>query len=98
MNGFMTRFSGCVSTFMSWCNISARPALSITSLTPREALLELISYSFKLDITDREFLKREFEYLCNLATLPLFYRLIFPRDLSLLPIVEEAILENLNTK
>jgi len=72
--------------------------ISITPLTPREALLELISYSFKLDIADREFLKQEFEYLCNLATLPLFHRLIFPRDLSLLPIVEEAILENLNTE
>jgi hypothetical protein len=72
--------------------------ISITPLTAREALLELISYSFKLDITDREFLKQEFEYLCDLATLPLFYRLIFPRDLSLLPIVEETILENLNTE
>jgi hypothetical protein len=73
-------------------------AISISPLRSPEAFIELVKYAFKLDITDRERLSEEFDYLSHMATLPLYYRLVFPRDLSLLPAVREAILENLSGK
>ena len=72
----------------------AGAAISINPLSPREALIELISYAYLLDITDRERLKEDFLRLSRLAVLPLFYRAAFPRDFSLLPAVRQAILDH----
>jgi hypothetical protein len=66
--------------------------IRITAVTPREALMELVKQTYLLDISDRQKLRVRFQSLARLAGLPLFHRLGFPRDLSLLPDVREAIL------
>lgn len=73
-------------------------AINITPISSQEVFIELVSYAYKLDITDREKLKQEFDCLGRVAALPLFYRLAFPRDFSLLPVVRESILNNLSER
>lgn len=70
-------------------------AISITPVSPPEALISLLQSSFRLDITDRERLRDEFECLTRIAQLSLFYRLTYPRDFAFLPAVQEAILRDL---
>lgn len=70
-------------------------AIRIAPLSPRAAFLELVSYTFKLDIDDQDMLKREFMLFDRIASRSLFYRLTFPHDFSLLPDVRQAILRNL---
>jgi hypothetical protein len=69
--------------------------IAMTPLSPRDAFLELVQYTFNMDIGDRERLEQDFEAFSRLSVLPLFYRLTFPRDLSLLPFIHRAIIENL---
>jgi hypothetical protein len=78
--------------------VSSANSISIAPLPPRQAFSELIRCAFRLDITDRERLREEFESLSRVAALPLFYRLAFPRDLALLSAVREAILEDLSAR
>jgi hypothetical protein len=78
--------------------VGGAKAVNISPLPPREAFMELVRYAFKLDITDRERLSEEFECLDRLVALPLLYRLAFPRDLSRLSAVREAILEDLSKR
>jgi hypothetical protein len=66
--------------------------IRITPLTKREALMELVNQTFRLDINDRTKLSNEFHWLAWAADLPIYYRLAFPRDLDLLPALLEAIL------
>jgi hypothetical protein len=66
--------------------------IRITPLTKREALMELVNQTFRLDINDRTKLSKEFHWLAWAADLPIYYRLAFPRDLALLPALLEAIL------
>jgi len=70
-------------------------AAEIRPVRPREAFLELIRYTFLLDVNDRLELRHEFEGLSRVTGLALTYRLAFRRDLALLPAVHRAILENL---
>jgi hypothetical protein len=70
--------------------------IEIAPLSAREAFMELVSYSFKLEVDDRQVLQREFRLLDRVAALPLFYRLIYPHDFSMLPAVHAAILEHLH--
>jgi hypothetical protein len=69
-------------------------SIIISPLPPREALMEMVQYTYRMDINDSDRLKQDFELLSRIATLPLFYRLTYPRDLALLNSVQEAILEN----
>jgi hypothetical protein len=78
--------------------VSHAHAIQLSPLPPREAFGELIRYAFRLDITDRERLREQFESLSRVVALPLVYRLAFPRDLSCLSAVREAILENLRAR
>jgi len=71
-----------------------RKFVSIVPLSVRDAFMELVKFTYLIDITDRQRLRQEFERLSRVAVLPLFYRLGFPRDFSLLPDVHRAILEN----
>jgi hypothetical protein len=75
----------------------AASGISIDPVPPRNALPELMEYTYVMDIDNREDLKDKFERLSGLATLPLCYRLAFRRDFSLLPDVRRAILAHLNT-
>ena len=71
-------------------------SVSIAAVSPRDAFMELVRFTYLIDITDRRRLRDEFGRLSRIAALPLFYRLTFPRDFSLLPHVHEAILENVS--
>lgn len=73
-----------------------QPTISIRPLAAREAFVELVSYTYKLDVDDRNVLQREFRLLDRIAGLPLFYRLTYPRDFSMLPAVRQAILDHLH--
>ena len=74
--------------------VSHDDPVRITRLPAREAFIEIVKCSYRMDVDDRDRLKEEFETFSRLATLPLFYRLVFPRDLSLLPLVRKTILES----
>jgi hypothetical protein len=69
-------------------NVTARP------LSSRDAVVELVKYTYLIDVTDRSRLRQEFERLSRVARQPLFYRLSFPRDFSRLAEVRRAILTN----
>jgi hypothetical protein len=71
-------------------------SVSIAAVSPRDAFMELVKFTYLIDITDRRRLRAEFGRLSRIAALPLFYRLSFPRDFSLLPHVHKAILENVS--
>ena len=71
-----------------------KKSISIIPLSTRDAFMELVKFTFLIDITDRQRLRQEFERLSRISGLPLFFRLGFPRDFSLLPDVRRAILEN----
>jgi hypothetical protein len=64
----------------------------IKPLSSRDAVVEMVKYTYLIDVTDRLRLRQEFERLSRVATQPLFYRLWFPRDLSRLGEVRRAIL------
>lgn len=68
--------------------------ISITPLPARDAFVELVSYSYKLDIDDRDVLEREFRMLDRVAALPLFYRLVYRHDFLMLTAVRNAVLEH----
>jgi hypothetical protein len=57
----------------------------------------MVKYAFKLDISDREMLKGEFECFARIARLQPFYHLSVPRDLSHLPVVQDTILKDLES-
>ncbi len=70
--------------------------VSIQPMTAREGVVSLLEYSFRLDITDRERNAREFETLSRLAErLPLF-RLSYPRQYEMLPLVRGTILAHVD--
>lgn len=70
--------------------------VKVTPLRPREAFVELVKAAYKLDIEDRERLRREFECLGRMVAIPFLYRLAYPRDFAFLPAVQDAILQNLS--
>lgn len=72
--------------------------ITIGALSPRTAFMELVKHTYRIDISDQEKLREEFDYFTRIAALPLFYSLTFPRNLSCLPQVRQAILENLNQR
>jgi hypothetical protein len=69
----------------------------IERLSKRDGFMELINYAFRLDITDPVMLKRQFQFLEQVASCVSVRRLIFSRDFTLLPAVQEAILKDLRT-
>jgi hypothetical protein len=69
--------------------------VTITALTPREAFIELVKHTYRLDLDDHTRLRDEFDSISRIAARPsLIYRLAFRRDLSRLPVVQAAILEH----
>lgn len=73
-------------------------ATIITPMPPSAALVELVRYSFKLDIGDQALLRDEFLRLSRIATLPLLYQLSFRHDYALLPAVHNAVLAPLGLR
>ena len=70
--------------------------VTISPLSAREGLFEIVKHTFQLDVTDHEKLGEAFrrnEWLAN--SVP-FFRLKYPRDHAVLPSVNAAILNHLD--
>ncbi len=65
--------------------------IKLTKLSAREAFMELVQHTFQLDIKDRSTLTNNSNLFSRLAETGMFYRLSYPRDLTMLPAVQEAI-------
>jgi hypothetical protein len=70
-------------------------SVSVNPLSPREVMLELVKYSYLMDVTSRLRLQQDFERLAKFAVNPIFFRLAFPHDYSQLATVRQAILSDL---
>ncbi len=69
--------------------------ISIEKLSPTDSFMALIRYAFRLDITDRHMLTRQFYFLKQVASKISVRVTTFPRDFRFLPAVREAILKDL---
>ena len=67
----------------------------IAPISPQLAFIELVKHTFQIGLSDRERLKKEFDFLNRIASLNLVYSIRYPRELSFLPSVRKAILANL---
>lgn len=67
-------------------------AVRVTLIPPSLALVDLVRFSFKLDITDQALLREEFQLLSKIVTMPLLYRLTFPHDYAWLTQAQSAVL------
>lgn len=72
-------------------------AIKIEPLPPGDGLTELVRYAFPLDISDRVMLARQFLFFGKVVSRIPVRRLTYPRDFSLLPAVQEAILRDMET-
>jgi hypothetical protein len=77
-------------------NMHETTDVTITPLAAHEALLETVKHTFQLDVTNREKLGLAFRKYEWLAKSVPFFRLVFPREHSLLPSVNMAILNHLD--
>jgi len=77
--------------------IEVASGISIEPVKPRDAIPELMKYTFVMDINNRVDMRDKFEALSALAARSLCYRLAFQRDFSTLPDVRRAILAHVNT-
>ena len=68
----------------------------IQKLAPGDALIGLIKAAYRLDITDRAMLRRQFHFLSRVAERVPVKRLIVPDDFSALSDVRQAVLCDLN--
>jgi hypothetical protein len=66
-------------------------AFAVEPIAPRDAFLELLSFSFNLDVGEKAYLAHQFRAIDKLLTDVPCYRLRYPRDFSALPAVREMI-------
>ena len=69
-------------------------AVTFQRMKPAAALIELVKHSFLLDIEARELLAAHFDELSDLASLPIYYRLDYPRRYEGLAEVRQAIIQH----
>jgi hypothetical protein len=69
----------------------------IESISPRDALLELVQASFPLDITDQSALARHFRFMERVVEMVPIRRLVIPRGFDLLDEAREAVLADLGS-
>jgi hypothetical protein len=70
--------------------------ITINSLSPRDAFMELVKHPYRLGLNPREKLRTEFQTLSRLVNSLAVRRIRYPQDYALLPDVHEAILADLN--
>ncbi|OAI49630.1 hypothetical protein AYO44_06395 [Planctomycetaceae bacterium SCGC AG-212-F19] len=70
-------------------------AITMAQLSWRESFMELSKQAFRLDWTDREMLRNEFQNLTRLAKKLRLSRLAYPRKLSVLSAVREDVIWDL---
>ncbi|MDD1777395.1 MAG: hypothetical protein LUQ65_04435 [Candidatus Helarchaeota archaeon] len=75
--------------------IDGKTDIIIEQLSLQDSFMALVTSAFRLDITDREMLKRQFRFLERVTSTVSVRRLIYPRNFRLLPAVREAILKDL---
>ncbi len=73
------------------------PGPTINALTPREAHLAWVRHAFLLDVHDKATIARQFHQVARLARAGLSFQLDYPRDYTVLPDVESALLAALDT-
>ena len=78
---------GCVY-FLGGTEVSS---VVITRLPPAAAMIELVKNAFLLDVEDRNLLALHFDELSQLANLPIYYHLDYPRRYECLPQVRASI-------
>lgn len=66
--------------------------IRIAEIPPSESVMTLVQSSFRLDMTDKALLAKEFDTFTNFVHQTPFYTLSYPRDYSRLPEVHKAIL------
>jgi hypothetical protein len=69
-------------------------AISFQRMKPADALIELLKHSFLLDTEERVLLAAHFDELAKLTSLPIFYRLDYPRRYEDLAAVLQAIVKH----
>ena len=70
----------------------------IEDLAPGEALMGLVKAAYRLDITDRAMLTRQFQFLSRVAERVPIKRLIVPDEFSALSEVRAAVLHDLSNR
>ena len=78
---------GCVY-FLGGTEVSS---VVITRMPPAAAMIELVKNAFLLDVEDRNLLALHFDELSQLANLPIYYHLDYPRRYDYLPQVRASI-------
>ena len=68
---------------------------SIDKVPPGRGMISLLEFAYNLDITDRAFLRQQFETINQVTKDIPVYAIHFPREYSALPAVREAILQHL---
>jgi hypothetical protein len=76
---------------------SAEDHLRIETLTPQQQLMALISYCFRLDITDRAMLARQFQFFSRIPARVRMRRIWLPRNPQRLADTRKALLADLAT-
>jgi hypothetical protein len=66
--------------------------ISIEPVSSRDAMIELVRHSFLLDIEERQMLSHHFAQLTDMVKKPIFFKLNYPRQYSLLGDVRDAII------
>jgi hypothetical protein len=69
-------------------------SVSIEPVSGRDAMIELIRHSFLLDIEAREMLMHHFGQISELARIPMFFRLDYPRRYEWLPHVRDVVIRH----
>ncbi len=69
---------------------------TITEISARDALIELVKHSFLLDIEEKDLISSQFEELSRLTSLISFYRLEYPRRYRDLGTIRRRILEKVS--
>jgi len=77
--------------------MEGRSDIVIGKLSGRDSFMALVRCAFRLDITDRQMLTRQFQFLKRVASAVSVRRLTFPRNFQFLPAVKEAILNDMTT-
>lgn len=67
----------------------------VEAIPGREAFMSLVESAYRLDVTDRGLLARQFEFFERVASLVPVRRIRIPDDYSALPLIRDAILADL---
>lgn len=87
---------GAVYTVAGPREVSRQQRVNIKTLTPREGFLALVKNTFNARLTNADRLERQFTTTARLVDRIPVKRLSYPRVLSRLPEVREAVLSDLN--